>query len=537
MGGETSSFLGIPYAKAPVGKLRWMPPEAYGAWESPRDATQYGAECLGVTGKAVTAWDGSPGKSSEDCLFLNIVGPTSALNGPATLPVLFWIYGGAYDSGSSQTYPLESLVGNAGRNIIAVSTNYRTNIFGFLGSKQLAARARDGSTGNYGVQDQRMAMQWVKDHISAFGGHGHKVTIFGESAGGNSVLHHLVQPASFGLYRSAIIESGTYDAGYPLSDAQVLYDELVNSACKGDAACVLELPADAVQRAKDKAVLAADQHWGPVIDGVATLASPQDLIAQGKFNKVPVMLGANVDEFGGILRGKQAGLLKLAWAKDMDETAFDRIFSYLGANNLQTVKQLYQPSVYDYPDNRQGYSEWWWAAMRISTDNGVPTRFYPSGFALGHCSARRVAINLAKHYPGRCCSPVFLYSFARTPFWDEMVSHGDEMPYVFHADTWFHGKPIGQQLGAGDRELRSSMTKYWSNFAATGAPSSTSLPAWPTFTPAAGTRANIRFDATGGAQNVSIQHDYRTAACDFWDGLHAQQRKGTAPGRGVHVIV
>merc|ERR1712232_946686 len=102
------------------------------------------------------------------------------------------------------------IVAASNLSVLVVTINYRLNAFGFLGSQDLRMRATDGSTGNYGIQDQRLALNWVKAHIGAFGGMSSKVTIFGESAGGNSVINHLTQVDSFPLYSKAIIESGTY---------------------------------------------------------------------------------------------------------------------------------------------------------------------------------------------------------------------------------------------------------------------------------------------------------------------------------------
>jgi len=162
---------------------------------------------------------------------------------------------------------------------------------------------------------------WVRDHISSFGGNGADVTIFGESAGGNSVLHHLVQPASFGLYSKAIIESGTYDAGYSFDAAEAFYKQALTvldcgSDPKGALACLLNSNASKLEWATDPKVWQklnvslAYQHWGPVVDGVSMTATPQDLVAAGKFNnKVPVLIGSNRDEFAAFITGGGSHIL------------------------------------------------------------------------------------------------------------------------------------------------------------------------------------------------------------------------------------
>ena len=145
--GDVALFLNIPYAKPPVGHLRWSLPEAYGPWVSPRDATSYGNVCRGAT------FDRPGGPTlSEDCLTLNIAARTANLNSTTKQPVMVWFYGGAFDNGDADSYAPGAMVGNSELPVIVVTLNYRINMFGFLGSKALAARSPDGSTGNYGIQ-------------------------------------------------------------------------------------------------------------------------------------------------------------------------------------------------------------------------------------------------------------------------------------------------------------------------------------------------------------------------------------------------
>ena len=206
-----AGFLGIPYVKAPVGKLRWREPQPPESWDSVRDASRFGNVCPGVPVDALRSL-GLPNyvETSEDCIFLNVFAPTATLqNASAGLPVLVWIHGGGgyYTQDSRGMCAADALVERAVEPVIVVTINYRLGMLGFLGSAALARLESDGSTGNYGLDDQRAALQWVKGHISAFGGNGGAVTIAGQSAGGNSVLMHLAQPASKGLYKKAISES------------------------------------------------------------------------------------------------------------------------------------------------------------------------------------------------------------------------------------------------------------------------------------------------------------------------------------------
>jgi carboxylesterase type B len=194
------AFRGIPYAS----QSRWQPPAATAPWAKPLDATAFGPACIQAGGKS------SPGKNEEDCLFLNVFAPSGALgNDGPLLPVMLWIHGGAYNHGSSNVYSGDVLVAQSNRSVIVVTINYRLNIFGFLGSAEVSAATGGAGSGNFGIMDQRAAMTWTSQHIAAFGGNGSDITIFGESAGANSVWNHLTQPASFPLYTKAIMQSGT----------------------------------------------------------------------------------------------------------------------------------------------------------------------------------------------------------------------------------------------------------------------------------------------------------------------------------------
>ena len=177
--GPVVSFLGIPFAEPPVGILRFRPPEPKPPWApSILKALDYQADCLQSALYAVG--DGSP--KDEDCLYLNIWYPAKAKDLSA-LPVLFWIYGGAFQQGSSSK---PEYIGNklAARGVVVVSCNYRLGALGFLVS------TKDGLFGNNGLHDQKVAIQWVQDHIHNFGGDPDRVTLFGESAGIYSISVH-----------------------------------------------------------------------------------------------------------------------------------------------------------------------------------------------------------------------------------------------------------------------------------------------------------------------------------------------------------
>src|ERR1700751_1897685 len=201
--GKVKSFLGIPYAQPPVGDLRWKAPQPLSKWNGVKKATAFGSHCMQgkVFGDMVFH---DPG-ASEDCLTLNIWVPDKHVD--PKLPVMVWIYGGGFVSGTtSESRQDGSRLAQQG--VIVVSMNYRLGIFGFMVHPELAKESGHNSAGNYGLMDQLAALKWVHDNIAAFGGDPGNVTIFGESAGSFSVSAQMASPLAKGLFQRAIGESG-----------------------------------------------------------------------------------------------------------------------------------------------------------------------------------------------------------------------------------------------------------------------------------------------------------------------------------------
>eukprot|EP01043_Picozoa_sp_COSAG02_P044346 COSAG02_NODE_3953_length_5991_cov_2.270367_3_plen_251_part_00 len=188
-----NSFSGIPYAEPPIKQLRWMAPKSHAAWTAPLNATAPREICI-QGGQPVGTLMG------EDCLFLNVATPQDAMIKPIkALPVMVWIHGGGYQTGAGSIYCPACLVGQSKNTIVVVTLNYRLNVFGFMASADLSQRSGKGS-GNFGIQDQRLAIQWVKEHISSFGGDGNDITIFGPHSAApfrRSTLVHACFRSSF----------------------------------------------------------------------------------------------------------------------------------------------------------------------------------------------------------------------------------------------------------------------------------------------------------------------------------------------------
>ena len=197
------SFKGVPFAAPPVGDLRWRPPQLAAPWTGIREASAYGPDCMQLPFPGDAAPLGV--KPAEDCLYVNVWAP--AVKSAKKLPVMVWIYGGGFvNGGSSPSVYDGSHFARTG--VVFVSFNYRVGRFGFFAFPALSKQNPSEPHGNYTYMDQIAALQWVRRNIAAFGGDAKNVTLFGESAGGMSVLTLMTSPMAQGLFQKAIIESG-----------------------------------------------------------------------------------------------------------------------------------------------------------------------------------------------------------------------------------------------------------------------------------------------------------------------------------------
>ncbi|HEY2949069.1 MAG TPA: carboxylesterase family protein, partial [Micromonosporaceae bacterium] len=212
------AFRGLPYAAPPTGDLRWRAPQPPASWNGIRDASAYAPSCLQKRNLFQP-----PGAQSEDCLYLNVSTPT--LRSDAKRPVLVWIHGGGFTQDGALNYDGTKLAGNG---IVVVTINYRLGALGFLAHPALASRP-GGPAGNYGLMDQQAALRWVRHNIAPFGGDPHNVAIAGQSAGGVSVLAHLVSHGSRGLFQRAIVQSGAFALDQvPLADAEAFGETIAD---------------------------------------------------------------------------------------------------------------------------------------------------------------------------------------------------------------------------------------------------------------------------------------------------------------------
>ncbi|XP_035297329.1 acylcarnitine hydrolase-like isoform X3 [Cricetulus griseus] len=420
------SFLGIPFAKPPVGPLRFAPPEAPEPWSGVRDGTSHPAMCLqnlemmngeGLKDMKLTL---PPLTMSEDCLHLNIYAPAHAHEG-SNLPVMVWIHGGALVGGMASITDGSILA--ATEDVVVVNIQYRVGVLGFFSTGDQHAR------GNWGYLDQVAALRWVQQNIAHFGGNPDQVTIFGESAGGTSVSTHVVSPMSKGLFHGAIMESGV-----------ALLPDLITDTHEKVYTVFKIIPA--------------------VVDGVFLPRHPQELLASVDFHPVPSIIGVNNDEYSwilpmvmgsaetikGITRENLQAVVKNAAAQMMlpPECGDLLIEEYMGdTEDPQTLQIQFTEMMADF------------------------TFVIP-------------ALQVA-HFQ-RSHAPVYFYEFQHQSTFLKGVrpphvkaDHADEVPFVF--GSFFFGTKL--DLTEEEKLLNRRMMKYWTNFARYGNPNSEDLPYWP----------------------------------------------------------
>src|SRR6266403_3202517 len=316
-GGDVVAFKGIPYAAAPVGPLRWRPPQPPVPWTGVRDATHFGADCMQTPYVISTGQ-----KTSEDCLTVSVWSAAHGRN--ARRPVMVFIYGGAFIGGSS-AYPLYDGAKLAAAGVVVVGFNYRVGIFGFLAHPRLSAESPQHASGNYGPLDQIAALKWVRTNIAAFGGDPTRVTVFGESAGAVSVAVLMTSPLTQGLFSQAILQSPTLP---PL--ASLAAAERSGVALDPDIAVLRRLPAAALlvhngdffpRSAHDVMAVAFP---APIVDGYVVPVQPRSVFRTGAAHAVATIVGINADE-GRMFAGNESVTSYHAWVREKFGSLADEI--------------------------------------------------------------------------------------------------------------------------------------------------------------------------------------------------------------------
>ena len=443
-------FKGIPYAQAPVGPLRWRAPQAVLPWTGVRQATSFGADCM------QHPFDGDAAPlgvtPAEDCLYLNVWRPATAAR--ALLPVMVWIHGGGFVNGGSSP-AVYSGASFAQRGVILVSLNYRLGRFGFFAHPALRSESAPGDLlGNYGYMDQLAALAWVRNNIRAFGGDPGNVTLFGESAGGASVLALMTTPLAKGLFQKAIVQSGGgRGALMPLREMRIDKPGLASAESVGqafarkagiggdDAAALAKLralPADQLVDGMDMGSMFNDTYvGGPVRDGKIVSDTPDAIIRRAAQNKMPLMIGATSADLGGTQAndknalfaqfGAQAARARAAY-DPTGEAGFAAVSSAVGADRM-----MVEPARY---------------IARLVSAQGLPAYTYRFSY---------VATSL-RPAGG--------------------ASHASELPFVFDTVR----ARYGNEATPDDMATASAAMSYWVAFAKNGTPNTAGLPRWPAAT-------------------------------------------------------
>ncbi|XP_028617564.1 pyrethroid hydrolase Ces2a-like, partial [Grammomys surdaster] len=454
------TFLGIPFAKPPVGPLRFAPPEDPEPWSGVRDGTSEPAMCLqtdmmNYEGTKEIKLTMRPIPMSEDCLYLNIYTPAYAHEG-SNLPVMVWIHGGALVLGWASFSDASTLA--ATEEIVVVSIQYRLGILGFFSTGDQHAR------GNWGYLDQVAALRWVQKNIAYFGGNRDRVTIFGGSAGGTSVSSHVVSPMSQGLFHGAIMQSGVALLPGLISDtSEEVYKTVVNlSGCESpDSEGLIHC-----LRAKSKQeILAINQVFNMipgVVDGKFLPKHPLELLASKDFHPVPSIIGITEDECGW-------GVPKLI--------ALDHIIEKITRENLPAGLKSAAAQMMLPPECTELLMEEY---MGDTEDQEIlQTQFKEM---LEDFMFVVPALQVA-HFQ-RSHAPVYFYEFQHLPSFIKHVrpsyvkaDHGDDILFIF--GSYLCG--MNFDLTKEEEVLKRRMMKYWANFARNGNPNSEGLPYWPVF--------------------------------------------------------
>ncbi|XP_076695639.2 cocaine esterase-like isoform X3 [Callospermophilus lateralis] len=440
------TFLGIPFAKPPVGPLRFAAPEPPEPWSGVRDGTSHPAMCLqnadamNIEVLNLGRKNLSPIPMSEDCLYLSIYAPAHAHEG-SNLPVMVWIHGGALVVGSASMCDGSILA--AIENVLVVAIQYRLGVLGFFSTGDQHA------TGNWGYLDQVAALRWVQQNIAHFGGNPDRVTLIGGSAGGTSVSSHLVSPMSQGLFHVAIMENGV-----------ALLPGLITSSSKDVSTMVANLSAcgqvesealvSCLRGKSEQEMLAITKAFKmipAVVDGAFLPRHPQELLVSADFQPVPSIIGVTNDEYGWLL---PMILGPPEIQKDIDRETVQAVLQRISTQRMKLPAECADLLMEEYMgDNEDPHT------LRLQFQEMMADSMFVM-------PALQVAHYQSSH------APVYFYEFQHPPSFIK-----DLRPPHVKADH--------VELTEEEELLKKRMMKYWANFARNGNPNGEGLPHWPLF--------------------------------------------------------
>jgi para-nitrobenzyl esterase len=448
---DVAAFKGIPFARPPVGDLRWVAPQPVESWDDVRAAEAFGNDCF----QAAFSFDASPSTVpySEDCLYLNVWAPADAAPGDG-LPVLFWLYGGGFVNGGTSP-AVHDGAAFARDGVIFVSANYRLGRFGFFAHPALTAENADGLLGNYAGFDMVAALQWVQTNIAAFGGDPGRVTIAGESSGGVAVQALATSPMAEGLFAGAIIQSGTDGRS---GQRGMLPTTAPEGEPSGELVGVMIAESLGIEESGPEALAALRALPAELVGGGLSMATMREVLA------VPATLDGRLllDSPGQLMReGKAADVPYLIGATDADAffygDSLDDAYAPLAARRAE-AEALYGPA-------GNGDARTIGTLIRADQQQNEPARYF-AGLLAGQ---------------GR---DVWVYRFSYVPESLEPApgaGHGSDVAFAFDTIDAVYGDAVTRR----DRAAAEVAHAYWVQFAKTGTMAPLELPALPPYDAAA----------------------------------------------------
>ncbi len=436
---HVNKYLGIPYAKPPVGDLRWKAPQPVDNWDGVLEAKKFGngPVQMNVWGDMIYRGD----TLSEDCLYLNIWTPET--KSETLLPVLVYFYGGGFVAGDGSE-PRYDGANMAAKGIVTLTVNYRLNIFGFFAHPELSAEASYKASGNYGLLDQNMALQWVQKNIAAFGGDPKKVTIAGESAGSISVSSQMASPLSKDLIAGAIGESGAAInptmPPVPLDSAEKIGEEFME---KAGYKSIAELRALTTKEIFDLYKNSKRFGFPTVIDGYFYPKLLPEIFNAGEQAQVPLLVGWNSAEIPGM--------------------AFMQGQPYTKENYVAKVKQAYPEDFEEvlnlYPGETPEEVEW--SATDLASDRFIAYSTW-KWFDLHRKNSQQ---------------PTYRYIFSRVR---PSVPKPLGAPHASEIEYCMGNLPLIKSFEWTEEDFKVSkdMENYFANFIKTGNPNGDGLPEW-----------------------------------------------------------
>ncbi|MFT4267610.1 MAG: carboxylesterase family protein [Xenophilus sp.] len=448
-------WLGVPYAAAPVGELRWRPPAPVAPWSGVRAADRLAPQCVQPRRVPESVYAEYAGEQpmSEDCLYLNVFAPSEPP--AAALPVMVWIHGGAFQQGAGSN-PVFVQGDLPGQGVVLVTLNYRLGPFGFLAHPALT-RENGGASGNWGLLDIVAALEWVQRHIERFGGDPGRVTVFGQSAGAHAVTCLLAAPRARGLFVRAIAHSFGLSPMPTRAEGEAQGERFVRRVLEAQGPGADPMRALAALRAMDaqallERYLEQPERFMPIADGALLAQALPDVFAQGRQQPLPLLIGWNRDE--GTAFAPPASDLAAFRAQLRERFQGERLAR---AERLYTAR-----------DDAQAR-----AASRMLFGDGL--------FGAGVLAAARAQARIA---------PTYLYHFVHAqPFaagqhYREAdpastlgAFHSAEYPYLFGST-----RVLTREWSDDDDAVTRLMQRAWVAFARGGDPNTQGVPAWPEFT-------------------------------------------------------